>query len=159
GGSLMLPPSHLTFCAKVGNETWPDKYHPVICHLIDVGQVARRMWDDVLRKQARSWVTNRLGLGDESAAGGWLGFGAGPHEIGRAVRCCQTQGKTAELRRRLGEDWFTSSPGPKCVMGEDQLATCRCVARTGNRYKKRHRPPRGRPMPVDNPGFITNCTF
>ena len=30
--------SHL-FWAKLGGTTWPDKYHPVICHLIDVAAV------------------------------------------------------------------------------------------------------------------------
>jgi hypothetical protein len=33
----------LSFWAKLGNETWPDKYHPVICHLIDVAKVVAGM--------------------------------------------------------------------------------------------------------------------
>ena len=35
------------FWAKLGHETWPDVYHPVICHLIDVGQVAREKIQEI----------------------------------------------------------------------------------------------------------------
>jgi hypothetical protein len=31
--------------AKLGNATWPDEYHPVMCHLIDVAAAASNLWD------------------------------------------------------------------------------------------------------------------
>jgi CRISPR-associated endonuclease/helicase Cas3 len=91
----------LSFWAKLGNETWPEKYHPVLCHLIDVGQVGRRLWDDVCRSQVREWVTNRLGLPDRDAAGAWLAFWAAAHDIGKVSPVFQAQGKTDKLKRHL----------------------------------------------------------
>jgi hypothetical protein len=29
--------SHLALWATLGTETWPEKYHPLLCHFIDVG--------------------------------------------------------------------------------------------------------------------------
>jgi hypothetical protein len=52
----------LLFWAKLGNETWPEKYHPVICHLIDVAAVTQNLWDAVFRPQFRKWLAGRLGL-------------------------------------------------------------------------------------------------
>ena len=91
----------LMFWAKLGNETWPEKYHPVICHLIDVGQVARWIWRDVCRSKVREWVTSRLGLPDHNAAGAWLAFWAALHDIGKVSPDFQTQGKTDDLKARL----------------------------------------------------------
>jgi CRISPR-associated endonuclease/helicase Cas3 len=93
--------------AKLGSETWPEKYHPVLCHLIDVGQVARRLWDKgVFRRKMREWITTRLGLPDESAAGAWLAFWAAAHDIGKVSPDFQAQGKTDELKTRLAAAGF-----------------------------------------------------
>jgi hypothetical protein len=83
--------------AKLGSATWPEKYHPVLCHLIDVGQVAWRLWSDVCRSKVRDWVTNRLGLPDHDAAGTWLAFCAGAHDIGKVSPCCQHRGERANF--------------------------------------------------------------
>lgn len=72
-----------TFWAKLGKEVWPLKYHPVICHLIDVGQVARQLWDRALQRRVRGWVCTKLGLEDESAVGKWIAFWAAVHDIGK----------------------------------------------------------------------------
>ena len=56
------------FWAKLGKETWPEKYHPVICHLIDVAAVTSNLWDRLIRSRLRQWVSGRLGL-DEKASG------------------------------------------------------------------------------------------
>ncbi len=96
------------FWAKLGHATWPDVYHPVLCHLIDVGQVAHHLWNDAVRAKVRGWVTTRLGLQDESAAGAWLAFCAAAHDIGKVSPCFQFQGKTEALRQRLGEHWCES---------------------------------------------------
>jgi CRISPR-associated endonuclease/helicase Cas3 len=100
--------------AKLGNETWPEKYHPVICHLIDVGQVARRLWDDVCRARLRQWVVNRLGLADESAAGAWLAFWAAAHDIGKVSPCFQHRGeRTAALYQQLTKAGFDFPGGDR----------------------------------------------
>ncbi len=101
-------PLSLAFWAKLGNETWPEKYHPVVCHLIDVAAVARQLWDQdqVYRPKVREWVTDRLGLPDPDTAGAWLSFWAGAHDIGKAAPDFQLRGKTAKLRERLEADTF-----------------------------------------------------
>lgn len=104
----MNPSVLMCFWAKLGKEIWPEKYHPMICHLIDVGQVARQLWDRVLRGKVRGWVTAKLGLPDDNAAGSWLAFWAATHDIGKLSPSFQSQGKTEELRRRFGESWFDS---------------------------------------------------
>lgn len=48
-----------TFWAKLDRASWPDEYHPVICHLIDVGQVARHPAIG-LQDQGHGWPDRRL---------------------------------------------------------------------------------------------------
>src|SRR5262245_9204281 len=96
----------LLFWAKLGSATWPEKYHPVACHLIDVGQVARRLWADVVRPKVREWVAARLRLADDSTAGAWLAFWAATHDIGKPTPCFQSQGKTDNLTTRLKQVGF-----------------------------------------------------
>jgi hypothetical protein len=40
----------------------PRAYHPLLCHMIDVAVVARRMWRDVLTRAARRSFAAALGL-------------------------------------------------------------------------------------------------
>ena len=76
-------PVSLSFWAKLGNATWPEKYHPVVCHLIDVGQVARRLWSDVFGRRCGNGSRPGSGWPDQDAAGAWLAFWAGAHDIGK----------------------------------------------------------------------------
>jgi CRISPR-associated endonuclease/helicase Cas3 len=98
---MPLRPEHFWLWAKLGNETWPNQFHPLICHLIDVAQVTRRLWDLVLRPRVRGWVSKRLGL-PEADAGTWLAFWTGAHDIGKACPGFQFQGKTDALKLQLG---------------------------------------------------------
>jgi len=98
--------SLLWFWAKLGSENWPDQYHPALCHLIDVGQVANQMWNSVFRKRVRAWVSARLGLANEEAAGAWLAFWAATHDIGKVTPCFQSQGNSQLLRSRLQSAGF-----------------------------------------------------
>jgi CRISPR-associated endonuclease/helicase Cas3 len=110
--SILLP------WAKLGNATWPDQYHPLVCHLIDVGQVARRLWDEnVIRPKIRKWLTERFGLADEFAIGAWLAFWAAAHDIGKLSPCFQSQGKTDQLTARLKGDRF-NFPGDNRPHGD-----------------------------------------
>ena len=94
------------FWAKLGKATWPDTYHPVICHLIDVGQVAFSLWNSALRKPIRERLTVQLGLESTEDAGRWLAFWIGAHDIGKVTPCFQFQGKTTNLGRRLAAVGF-----------------------------------------------------
>src|SRR5260370_5207419 len=97
----------LVFWAKLGNETWPVKYHPVLCHLIDVGVVASRMWHQVIRAKVREQVTAKLCLGNQDAAGAWLAFWAACHDIGKVSPCFQHRDeRTQELWQYLTNNSF-----------------------------------------------------
>src|SRR6266446_5968787 len=108
-----MSPLYFTFWAKLGSAIWPDEYHPVVCHLIDVATVTSQLWDRVIRSRNRQWVSERLGV-EEKACGRWLAFWCGAHDIGKVAPCFQDRGKenTAKLRKRL-ERAFDFPPGNK----------------------------------------------
>jgi CRISPR-associated endonuclease/helicase Cas3 len=87
--------SQLWFWAKLGSETWPEKYHPVLCHLIDVATVTLNLWAKVIRPHIRSWLGKRLGL-KENACGPWLAFWSGAHDIGKLSPCFQYREKNTD---------------------------------------------------------------
>ncbi|MDB5311575.1 MAG: CRISPR-associated helicase Cas3 [Gemmataceae bacterium] len=108
-------PSMTWFWAKLGNETWPSRYHPVICHLIDVGQVAHALWQNALRGPVRRWVTERLGMNCEEHAGRWIAFWVGAHDIGKVTPCFQYQqnSQTEALKVHLEASGYTFGSGNK----------------------------------------------
>lgn len=60
-------------------------YHPLLCHMVDVAAVVREMWLSVLSPKARRETSLALGFGrDQEAAGLWLAFLGGLHDIGKA---------------------------------------------------------------------------
>jgi CRISPR-associated endonuclease/helicase Cas3 len=97
----------LLFWAKLGNDTWPEKYHPVICHLIDVAAVSEYLWDAVFRPTFRKWLAKRLGL-DEDNCARWLAFWSGAHDIGKVAPCFQDRNdrRTEALKKRLQDAGF-----------------------------------------------------
>ena len=103
----MHPYNTTWFWAKLGTATWPAQYHPVICHLIDVGHVALALWQQVLRERVRRRVATCFGLKCEEL-GRWLAFWIGAHDIGKLTPCFQFQGKTDELKRRLNGSGFST---------------------------------------------------
>jgi CRISPR-associated endonuclease/helicase Cas3 len=110
--------------AKLGNETWPDKYHPVMCHLIDVAAVTMALWEKVLRPRFRQWIASRLQL-DNDAAGRWLAFWSGAHDIGKVSACFQHRGdRTAVLQKRLAPefDFPVCTPEPHGTLSTTILA-------------------------------------
>jgi len=102
----------LHFWAKLGNEIWPNSYHPVLCHLIDVAAVASALWEGVFRSRFRAWFAQRLQL-DQVSCKRWLAFWSAAHDIGKVSPCFQDRGtkNTAALPTRLGNDWFTATRG------------------------------------------------
>jgi len=76
-------------------------FHPVICHMIDVAQVARALWNEVLSNAARAAMTRCLGTDDNSAQN-WVALLAGLHDLGKAAPTFQLhpslQGRPAVLK-------------------------------------------------------------
>jgi hypothetical protein len=101
--------SLIVFWAKLGKETWPEKYHPVICHLIDVAAVTANLWDQVIRTRLRQWVSDRLGL-DEQSCGRWLAFWIGAHDIGKVSPCPRTAGSKTPPRSETSSGTLGSRP-------------------------------------------------
>ncbi len=99
--------------AKLGSNAWPNEFHPLICHLIDVACIAEQLWENVLRPRLRNWICERLGL-DAYAAKAWLSFWVGAHDIGKACPGFQVRGddvRMTDLHRVLNAGGFNFPPG------------------------------------------------
>lgn len=72
---------HQILWAKTTEETLD--WHPLICHMIDTGQVASILWGDCLAPATRQYFASRLGL-DESRAGALISFWVSLHDLGKA---------------------------------------------------------------------------
>ncbi len=95
------PDDILAFWAKLPRDEKPPRaYHPVLCHLIDVASVAEALWQEVLTSAARARIAARLGM-SEAAAGCWVVFLAGIHDIGKISPAFQLQVDDPEVRTRL----------------------------------------------------------
>ncbi len=107
-------PSLLAFWAKLGAHTYPEKYHPVLCHLIDVAVVARQVWDDVFRGPAKERFARAIGLSVEHCRA-WVAFWAGAHDIGKVSPGFQQQRRgdprTVGLVRLLSPEYDFDHPG------------------------------------------------
>lgn len=64
--------------------------HALICHMIDVGQVALCMWRSVLTYGSRAQFADALGV-DMEDAGRLVAFWAGLHDLGKATPGFQTK--------------------------------------------------------------------
>jgi CRISPR-associated endonuclease/helicase Cas3 len=73
------------------------RYHPLICHLIDVAQVAQALWDEVLTDSIRSHYCSLLDL-PPGQARTILSFWVGLHDIGKATPAFQGGDKAAQER-------------------------------------------------------------
>jgi CRISPR-associated endonuclease Cas3-HD len=97
--------AHFALWAKLGKETWPVQYHPLLCHLIDVAVVCRRLWEEVLRPPVKKRFADTIGLSLDDCAS-WVAFWVGAHDIGKASPAFQSQGKTDSLIATLREAGF-----------------------------------------------------
>lgn len=134
-------PELLWLWAKLGNETWPEKYHPLICHLLDVALVTQGLWDRVSRPRVKSWVAGRLNL-PEDEAGKWLGFWAGAHDIGKACPGFQVLGddkRTLQLRDRFPTPQW-NYPGVTRPHGEISAAVLAKELEAATQYAPLDRP-------------------
>ena len=84
------------------------RFHPLICHLVDVAVVAREIWESCLSAPARRRIAAGLGQ-DEAAASAWIACLGGLHDIGKASPAFQRQ-DAAALERLRAAGWSRSSP-------------------------------------------------
>lgn len=74
---------------------WPRtpnvrRYHPLLCHMLDVASAMRLLWPRALTPTQRARIAAALGL-PESDTKAWFVFWAGLHDIGKASPAFQTQ--------------------------------------------------------------------
>jgi CRISPR-associated endonuclease/helicase Cas3 len=84
-------------------KTNPDnsnQIHLLLYHLVDVGQVALVMWQEVLTASIRQRLSDMLNL-TISQAGGFVAFLAGLHDIGKAGPAYQQKYAPDWLRKEL----------------------------------------------------------
>ncbi len=67
-----------------------DLRHPLLCHCLDVGAVAQRLWSEVVSPAACAWFAHGTGL-SEDEAGQWVTIGAALHDLGKAAPSFQRQ--------------------------------------------------------------------
>jgi len=107
--------STLTYLwAKLSRDTTaPAQYHPLICHLLDVGSVAEAMWHDTVSSWTKRRISVALGLPDASTAGTWIAFIAATHDLGKACPPFQHRRETPdELRVLLDRARLTEAKTP-----------------------------------------------
>lgn len=102
----------LALWAKLGTATFPQCYHPLLFHLIDVAAVAAQLWDCILRAPVKDSFADSVGLSSEDC-GAWVAFCVGAHDIGKAspgFEQRQNATELVELLRRDGFDFSASRP-------------------------------------------------
>lgn len=85
-----------------GIETVPRCFHPLICHLIDVGVVARRIWRETIAESARREIASTFGINVDEAET-WVTFIAALHDIGKASPVFQLRRESRHLHHLLVE--------------------------------------------------------
>ncbi len=90
-------------------------YHPLACHMVDVGAVALALWDRCLPENAKDLLASQLGLGHEECRR-WVAFLAALHDLGKASRPFQAKDKNHATR--LAATGLTAYPaGPDTAHG------------------------------------------
>ncbi len=95
------PPMERLLWAKTDSN---GNTHPLVCHLIDVGQVAFLLWNQVLTDAFRLQIARALDLNVE-AAGRLFAFWAACHDVGKA--CPNFQRKYEPAIAELKDAGFT----------------------------------------------------
>lgn len=92
------------FWAKTSRDPNDDRFHPLVCHLIDVAMVTEALWDSVLPEATRRWIADGLGL-DEVRTRRWISYLAGLHDIGKACPSFQ-------LHHPPAREWLVAAQFP-----------------------------------------------
>lgn len=82
-----------------------DQIHPLLYHLIDVGQVTLQLWQVALSQSMRQWIAGLLCVSDE-AAGCFIAFLAALHDLGKAGPAYQRKYSSPALQQRLNQSGF-----------------------------------------------------
>jgi len=91
--NAQMIPTYQLLWAKTSQDK--STTHPLICHLIDVAQVALVLWNEVLTTSIRTQFADALGLDGEST-GKLIAFWAGLHDLGKASPAFQRQHPPAQ---------------------------------------------------------------
>ncbi len=83
------------------------QWHPLLYHLIDVGMVARALWEEAMSSGLRARYAALLGLSEEDA-GRYIAFLASSHDLGKASPAFQS--KVDFLRPSLERQGFRFPP-------------------------------------------------
>lgn len=70
------------FWGKLGSGSYPVDSHPVMCHLIDVGNITHELWARCLHAGFQTWMSGELGITSEEA-GKVVAFWVALHDIGK----------------------------------------------------------------------------
>ncbi|MCB0209744.1 MAG: CRISPR-associated helicase Cas3' [Anaerolineae bacterium] len=101
---LRPPIEHLPYqllYAKT-NRSNNEEIHLLLYHLIDVGQVALSLWNDVLTSGFKQDIAQSLGLA-EAEMGRFLAFLVGLHDLGKASPAYQDKYAASTLKQKLKE--------------------------------------------------------
>ncbi len=93
-GDIQPPPLYQQLWSKTKRRSGAT--HPLICHMIDVGQVALAIWQTVLTGGFRDEIANVLGL-DVANAGRLIAFWAALHDLGKATPGFQEKYSPAQV--------------------------------------------------------------
>ena len=140
-------------------------FHPLLCHLIDVAQVAEGLWDHVLTDSIREHYCTLLGLSPEESRA-LLSFWIGLHDLGKASPAFQRRDTAAVerltaaglsfpkvfVRSRYGHGTVTARELDGLLQEETGLdmTVSRVVARTIGGHHGTW------PLPVDIQGLSTS---
>ena len=116
------------FWAKTDREHQTAAYHPLGCHLLDVGLVVRAMWNDLLPGATRRAVAKTLET-DENTAGGWISFWAALHDLGKLSPSFQLNDPRA-IARLARHNFPTRRPGRRPLHGTISALALRELLRT-----------------------------
>lgn len=98
------------FWAKV-DRTAGDRFHPLLCHSVDVGAVVQALWEKSFPDASRERWRNCLGVADDEAAQRWLSFWASLHDLGKASPAFQGISQLHRVRlQRVGYPFPSLKP-------------------------------------------------
>lgn len=117
------------------NRDNPAEWHPLANHLVEVAAVAFEMWESVLAPASKDRWTDFCG-GDEDAAGRWLAFLAGMHDLGKASPVFQ--GASDEQRTRLKTTGVQLRPKERHPLRHGTITASTLPALLRQRWPKLH---------------------
>lgn len=79
----------------------PTKFHPVLCHMMDVAAVAEALWQEILPEEVRARFARNLKLENDEAQV-WIAFLAGLHDLGKICPKFQFVDAASALFRESG---------------------------------------------------------